>query len=129
MELTLPNCLTETPSMGKTSPFFETETILMARTCQIIKEQRKKQIVAKYDALRKELKETIRKPQTSPEDRDAAFLKLRKLPRDASPTRLHNRCVMTGRARGYYRKFGLSRIALRNLGLEGKVPGLRKSSW
>jgi small subunit ribosomal protein S14 len=74
-------------------------------------------MVAKYAALRKELKEK------------GDFLGLQKLPRNANPTRLHNRCNVSGRPRGYLRKFGLSRIAFRDMALEGKIPGVVKASW
>jgi small subunit ribosomal protein S14 len=101
----------------------------MAKTSKIAKNDQRKETVAKFNTVRLELKELIRNPKTNPDDREAATMRLQKLPRDASPTRIRNRCAMTGRARAYYRKFGLSRIALRELGLEGKLPGVRKSSW
>jgi small subunit ribosomal protein S14 len=74
-------------------------------------------MVAKYAALRKELKEK------------GDFTALQQLPRNANPTRLHNRCNITGRPRGYLRKFGVSRIAFREMALEGKIPGVVKASW
>jgi small subunit ribosomal protein S14 len=101
----------------------------MAKKSSIEKNNRRKRIVARFAAKRKALKETIRKPSTSSEDRAAATIALQKLPRDASPIRIRNRCEMTGRSRGYIRAFGLSRIALRELALEGKIPGVRKASW
>jgi len=101
----------------------------MAKTSKIVRDQQRRQTVKKYDQLRRELKELIRSPKTPDEERDGAFLRLQKLPRDASPTRVRNRCSVSGRSRAYYRKFGLSRIAMRMLGLEGKLPGVRKSSW
>ena len=85
--------------------------------------------VERYADRRRELKEIIRSPQHSEEDKDEAWLKLRKLPRDASPTRIRNRCTLTGRPRGYYRRFGLSRIALRERALLGELPGVTKASW
>jgi small subunit ribosomal protein S14 len=100
----------------------------MARLAKIIRNNHRKEMSAKYAALRAELKETVRKP-ASDDARDEALLRLQKLPRDSSKTRIRNRCAVSGRARGYHRKFGLSRIALRMLGLEGKLPGVRKSSW
>ena len=100
----------------------------MARLAKIIRNNYRKEMAAKYAPLRAELKETIRKP-ASIEARDAAQLRLQRLPRESCKTRIRNRCAVSGRARGYYRKFGLSRIALRMLGLEGKLPGVRKSSW
>ena len=89
----------------------------MAKKSKIVKEQKRQALVEKYAALRKELKEQG--------DYDA----LRKLPRDSSPTRLKNRCQVTGRPRGYLRKFGMSRIAFREYAHKGQVPGVKKSSW
>jgi small subunit ribosomal protein S14 len=101
----------------------------MATTAKIAQNNYRKELAQKYSALRKELKEAIRSPKTSDEDRVAAQVRLQKLPRNASPVRIRNRCELSGRPRAYYRKFGLSRIALRTLALEGKLPGVRKSSW
>lgn len=101
----------------------------MATTAKVAKNNERRETVAKYRALRLELKETIRSPKFTPEQKEEAMRRLQKLPRDASPTRIRNRCELSGRPRGYYRKFGLSRIALRSLGLEGRLPGVRKSSW
>jgi small subunit ribosomal protein S14 len=89
----------------------------MARKCLIAREVKRKKIVDKYAALRKELKEKG--------DYDA----LQKLPKNASPVRLHNRCLITGRSRGYYRKFGISRLVFREMALRGEIPGIKKSSW
>ncbi len=89
----------------------------MATTAFVARERKRQKLVAKYAALRKELKEK------------GDYIGLQKLPRNANPTRLHNRCSVTGRPRGYLRKFGLSRIAFRELALEGKIPGVVKSSW
>jgi len=86
-------------------------------------------MVAQFAERRKELKKAINNPSATPEEVDAAVMKLQKLPRDASPIRVRNRCSQSGRARGYLRKFGLSRIALRELALEGQIPGVIKSSW
>ncbi len=101
----------------------------MAKASKIARNEHRKAMVEKYASLRKSLKEAIRDPKTPDEEREEAQVKLQKLPRDASPVRVRNRCVVTGRPRAYYRKFGISRIALRQLGLEGKLPGVRKSSW
>jgi small subunit ribosomal protein S14 len=101
----------------------------MAGTAKIATNNKRKAVVAKYATLRAELKELLRNPKTSDADRAAARDRLQALPRDASPTRIRNRCELTGRPRGYYRKFGLSRIALRECGLRGDIPGLTKSSW
>lgn len=89
----------------------------MARKALIAKQKRREAIVAKYADLRKELKA------------NGDYEALQKLPRDGSASRLNNRCNMTGRVRGYYRKFGLSRLVFRELALEGKIPGIVKSSW
>ncbi len=86
-------------------------------------------MVALYATRRAELKKVINNPRSTPEEVDAAVVKLQKLPRDASPIRVRNRCSQTGRSRGYLRKFGVSRIALRELALEGQIPGVVKSSW
>jgi small subunit ribosomal protein S14 len=89
----------------------------MARKSLIAREEKRLKLVNKYAKLRKELKEKG--------DYDA----LQKLPRNSSPVRLHNRCMFTGRARSYYRKFGVSRLVLREMALKGEIPGLKKSSW
>jgi small subunit ribosomal protein S14 len=89
----------------------------MATTAFVARERKRQKLVAKYAALRKELKAK------------GDYVGLQKLPRNANPTRLHNRCSVTGRPRGYLRKFGLSRIAFRELALEGKIPGVVKASW
>ena len=101
----------------------------MARKSKIARNEHRIRVVEKYREQRLELKEVIRDPQRSEEERDGAYRMLRKLPRDASPVRVRNRCAMTGRSRGYYRKFGLSRIAMRELALRGDLPGVIKSSW
>ena len=89
----------------------------MARTSLIAREEKRRKLVAKYAKLRKELKEKG--------DYDA----LQKLPKDSSPVRLHNRCMFTGRARGYHRKFGVSRLVFREMALKGEIPGVQKASW
>ena len=101
----------------------------MAKTALINRDKKRRQIVKKYAARRKELLETAGNLKLSPEERYAAREKLQKLPRDASPTRLRNRCALTGRPRGVYRKFGLGRIKLRELAMRGEVPGVIKASW
>jgi small subunit ribosomal protein S14 len=85
--------------------------------------------VKKYAAKRARIKEQIRDPKASQEDRMAAIEALQKLPRDASPARQRNRCAITGRSRGNYSKFGLGRVKLREATMRGDVPGLRKASW
>jgi small subunit ribosomal protein S14 len=101
----------------------------MAKISKIVKNQKRKKIVAKFATRRAELKKIINSPASTPEQVDEAVMRLQKLPRDASPSRVRNRCSQTGRSRGYLRKFGVSRIALRELALEGQIPGVVKSSW
>ena len=101
----------------------------MAKKSKIAKNEQRKKMAARYAAKRAALKDIIRNPTSSDEEIDAAILKLQKLPRDASPVRIRNRCALTGRPHGYFRKFGLSRIALRELALRGEIPGVTKSSW
>ncbi len=101
----------------------------MAKTSKIVKNQDRREIAARYAARRRELKAVIANPRSTPEQRDDAARALRAMPRDASATRIRNRCQMTGRPRAYYRKLKMSRIALRSLGSMGQVPGLVKSSW
>ena len=101
----------------------------MAKKSVIARNDKRRRIIAKYAKQRAELKATLASPDTSDEDFYNAQRKLAKLPRDASPVRLRNRCSITGRPRAYYRRFGLSRITLRELALGGKIPGLVKSSW
>jgi small subunit ribosomal protein S14 len=101
----------------------------MAKTSMIEREKRREKLVQRYAAKRAELKEIIRSPKSSDEEREAALRKLQALPRDASPSRMRNRCAVTGRPRGYYRKFGLARNKLREATMRGDIPGLRKASW
>jgi small subunit ribosomal protein S14 len=101
----------------------------MAKTSMVQREKRRERTVKKYATKRAELKELIRSPRTSDEARTEAQVKLQKLPRDASPTRGRNRCQLTGRPRGVYRKFGLARTKLREVANRGEIPGLVKSSW
>ena len=95
----------------------------------IARENKRSKLVDKYEVKRRALKETIRDPQTSIEEQEAALLKLQKLPRDSSPSRQRNRCNLTGRPHGFYRKFGLGRNKLREATMRGDVPGLSKASW
>ncbi len=101
----------------------------MAKTSKIAKNEQRKQIVERYATVRKALKDLIRNPNTPDEKRAEAQRKLQKLPRDSSPTRVRNRCRITGRPRGFYRKFEMSRVSLRDLGLTGQIAGLKKASW
>lgn len=101
----------------------------MASTSHIAKNERRKAMVARLAPKREALKKIIVDSKRSPEERDEAARKLRSLPRNSSPVRIRNRCVVSGRPRAYYRKFGLSRIALRDLALRGELPGVIKASW
>lgn len=101
----------------------------MAKTSMIQREKRREKTVQRYAARRAVLKETIRSPGSTDEERDAAMRKFQQLPRDASPSRMRNRCSITGRSRGYYRKFGLGRTKLREAMMRGDLPGLSKASW
>lgn len=101
----------------------------MAKLSIINREKRKEKTVAKFAAKRAAIKATLRNPNASAEDKEAAQVKLQQLPRDASPCRLRNRCRLTGRPHGYYRKFGLSRTKLREAAMRGDIPGLVKASW
>jgi small subunit ribosomal protein S14 len=101
----------------------------MAKTSVVNRDKKRREIVKKYAAQRKELLEIAGNQRLSPEERYAAREKLQKLPRDASPVRLRNRCALTGRPRGVYRKFGLARGKLRILALHGEIPGVIKASW
>lgn len=89
----------------------------MARLSSIVRDEKRRKLYEKYKKLREELKEK------------GDYEALQKLPRNSSVTRLKNRCMFTGRARGYYRKFGVSRLVLREMALRGEIPGLKKSSW
>ncbi|MBX5463169.1 MAG: 30S ribosomal protein S14 [Steroidobacteraceae bacterium] len=101
----------------------------MAKTSMVEREKRRAKTVKKYAAKRAQLKELIRDPRTSPEARATAQAKLQALPRDASPIRQRKRCAITGRPRGVYRKFGLSRAKIREITSRGEIPGLSKASW
>jgi small subunit ribosomal protein S14 len=101
----------------------------MAKTSMIEREKRREKIAKRYAARRATLKETIRDPKSSDEEREAAQRALQAMPRDASPSRHRNRCAITGRPRGTYRKFGLARTKLREAANRGDIPGLAKASW
>jgi len=101
----------------------------MAKKSKIEREERLRRTAAKYAKVRAELRAVARDPERSDEEKWDARLKLQRLPRDANPIRIHNRCSLTGRPRAYYRKFGISRIAFRELAHRGEIPGVRKSSW
>jgi len=101
----------------------------MAKKSMLMRQRHREQAVKRYAAKRAELKELIRDPKISEDDKLEAQKKLQKLPRDASPIRLRNRCALTGRPHGFYRKFGLSRTKLRETTMRGEIPGVRKASW
>ena len=101
----------------------------MAKKNMVNREVKRAQLVRKYAAKRAALKKTVRDLKASYEERTEAAIKLQKIPRDASPVRGRNRCEMTGRAHGYYRKFGLARNALRKEAMLGNIPGLVMASW
>ncbi|HXO63404.1 MAG: 30S ribosomal protein S14 [Steroidobacteraceae bacterium] len=101
----------------------------MAKTSMVEREKRRALVVKKYAVRRAKLRELIRSPKTSPEARAAAQAELQAQPRDASASRHRNRCAITGRSRGVYRKFGLSRVKLREVASRGEIPGLAKASW
>jgi small subunit ribosomal protein S14 len=101
----------------------------MAKTSSIDKNRKRTQLVKRMAAKRARLKALAADKELPPEDRFAARLKLAEMPRNSSATRLKNRCELTGRPRSYYRKFKLSRIALRELASLGQIPGMVKSSW
>ena len=101
----------------------------MAKVSMINREKRRSKLVAKYANKRAELKKIVADPEVGFEEKQQAMFALQKLPRDSSPVRQRNRCEVTGRPRGFYRKFGLSRNKLREATMRGDVPGLRKASW
>src|SRR5215467_9020198 len=101
----------------------------MAKTALINRDQKRRETVKKFATKRKALMDIVNNQSISQEERYEARLKLQKLPRNASPVRLRNRCALTGRPRGVFRKFGLARNKLRDIALRGEIPGLTKASW
>jgi len=101
----------------------------MAKTSQILRDRRRKKLIEKYAERRAELRKRLGDPNVSVEEKLEIQEQFAKLPRNSCPTRLNRRCQISGRSRAYYRKFGISRIALRDLALRGQLPGMRKSSW
>ena len=101
----------------------------MAKTSMVMREKKRARLVAKYAGKRASLKAIIVSTKASDEEKWNAQVALQKLPRDASPVRLRNRCQITGRPRGVFRKFGLGRLKLRDLVMKGEVPGMTKASW
>jgi small subunit ribosomal protein S14 len=101
----------------------------MAKTSKVVKNNMRKKMVGVYATKRAELKKIVKHPNSSPEQVEEAQMRLQKMPRDASPIRVRNRCSQTGRPRGFLRKFGVSRVTMRELALNGQIPGVVKSSW
>lgn len=101
----------------------------MAKKSMLAREVKRAKIVQRYANKRAKLKQIIQSTQSTDDEREAALLKLQSLPRNASPSRLRNRCNITGRPHGYYRKFGLARTKLREATMRGEIPGLSKASW
>ncbi len=101
----------------------------MAKKSKIARNQQRAAVVARYAERRATLKEIVRRPSSTDDERAAAQQALQRLPRDASPVRLRNRDAADGRPRGHLRKFGLSRVRVRELAHRGELPGVRKSSW
>ncbi len=101
----------------------------MAKKSMVERDLKRRRMAKKFESKRNRLKETLYNKELAAEDRFMAALKLAELPRNSSKTRIRNRCLVTGRPRGFYRKLKMSRIALRQLGSDGKIPGLVKSSW
>lgn len=101
----------------------------MAKKSKIVKNERRKVLVERYAERRAALVAVIKDPETGYDEKREAYQELAKMPRDASATRHRNRCGVSGRPRGYFRKFGMSRIALRELAHKGELPGVKKASW
>jgi small subunit ribosomal protein S14 len=101
----------------------------MAKLALVNRDKKRRETVKKFAAKRKALMDVVNNQAISLEDRYEARLKLQKLPRDASPVRLRNRCALTGRPRGVFRKFGLARGKLRDIAMRGEIPGVIKASW
>jgi small subunit ribosomal protein S14 len=101
----------------------------LAKTSQILREQHRKALIQKHAAKRAALRKKLKDPNVSVDEKLQVQEEFAKLPRNSCPTRLKRRCEITGRPRSHYRKFGISRIALRDLALRGQLPGVRKASW
>ncbi len=101
----------------------------MAKKSQVLRDQRRRQLIAKHAEKRAELRGRLKDPELSVDEKFAVQEQFAKLPRNSCPTRKNTRCNVSGRSRSFYRKFGISRIALRDLALRGQLPGMRKSSW
>ena len=101
----------------------------MAKKSKVVKNIQRQNLVKRFASKRAELKAIIKSPKSSVSEKRLAYQKLEKMPRDANPIRIRNRCNITGRAHGYYRKFGLARNKLREAAMRGDIPGLVKASW
>ncbi len=101
----------------------------MAKLSQVLRDRRREKLIEKHAATRRELRKRLKDATVSIDEKLEIQQKFAKLPRNSCPTRLNRRCRISGRSRSYYRKFGISRIALRDLALKGQLPGVRKSSW
>lgn len=101
----------------------------MAKKSMLMREVKRKKLAQRHAVKRDRLKAVIKSVHSSDEEREVAVLQLQKLPRDSSKSRQRNRCAISGRPHGYYRKFGLSRNMLRKATMNGEIPGLRKASW
>ena len=101
----------------------------MAKTSQVLRDQRREKLIKKFAEKRQALRKRLNDPNVSVDEKLEIQQQFAKLPRNSCPTRLNRRCRISGRSRSYYRKFGISRIALRDLALRGQLPGVRKSSW
>ncbi len=101
----------------------------MAKLSQVLRDQRRIRLIEKHAEKRAELRKLLKDPSVPMDEKIALQTEFAKLPRNSCPTRLNRRCAISGRSRSYYRKFGISRIAFRELALKGQLPGVRKSSW
>jgi small subunit ribosomal protein S14 len=101
----------------------------MAKLSQVLRDQKRDALIDKYAARREELRRKLKDPEVSPEEKQTVSAALSKLPLNSCPTRKTRRCMLTGRSKAVYRKFGLCRVALRDLALRGDLPGVTKSSW
>ena len=101
----------------------------MAKKSKVVKNMQRQELVARFASRREKLRAIVKSPNSSFAEKRLAYQKLEKMPRDANPIRVRNRCNLTGRPRGVYRRFGLSRISLREMVNNGLIPGVRKASW
>jgi small subunit ribosomal protein S14 len=101
----------------------------MAKLSQVLRDKKRDRLIAKYAGKRADLRKRIKDPNVDPQEKFELMAELAKLPRNSCPTRKTRRCMITGRSKAVYRKFGLSRVMLRQLGLQGDLPGVTKSSW